>query len=136
MNFGKLAGPIAAPANFQHSLLLAPDENRGLVALRAAVRIRANADVIVTINLRDFPSDITAPFGIEAQPPDDFVLTLLDSDPEAVVAAAESHRLSLKNPAKSLGEYLEALQRQGLVGAVQAFRSPSLQVLATGHRMT
>ena len=106
------------------------------MALRAAVRIRANADVIVTINLRDFPSDITAPFGIEPQPSDDFVLTLLDSDPEAVVAAAESHRLSLKNPAKSLGEYLEALQRQGLVGAVQAFRSPSLQVLATGHRMT
>ena len=106
------------------------------MALRAAVRIRANADVIVTINLRDFPSDITAPFGIEAHHPDDFVLTLLDSDLEAVVAAAESHRLSLKNPAKSLGEYLEALQRQGLVGAVQAFRSPSLQVLATGHRLT
>ena len=96
-----------------------PDDRHVLAAA-----IRSKADVIVTINLRDFPCDITAPFGIEAQHPDDFVLTLLDLDTEAVVAAAESHRLSLKNPAKSLGEYLEALERQGLVGAVHAFRNP------------
>jgi hypothetical protein len=37
-----------------------------------AAAIRGRADVIVTRNLRDFPPDRLAPYGIEAQHPDTF----------------------------------------------------------------
>jgi hypothetical protein len=41
-----------------------------------AAAIRGRADVIVTANLRDFPTGTLAPLGIEAQHPDEFVLHL------------------------------------------------------------
>ena len=87
-----------------------------------AAAIRGQANVIVTLNLRDFPSDVLAPFGIEAQHPDEFVLHLLDLAPGAVVAAAENHRQSLKNPSKTVSEYLETLERQGLTQTVSVLR--------------
>jgi len=85
-----------------------------------AAAIRGQAEVIVTMNLRDFPSEVVAPFGIEAQHPDQFILRLLDLAPDTVIAAAETHRQSLKNPAKTVAEYLEALERQGLACTVSA----------------
>ena len=87
-----------------------------------AAAIRGQANVIVTMNLRDFPSDVLAPFGIEAQHPDEFILHLLDLTPGAVVAAAENHRQSLKNPPKTVSEYLEMLERQGLTQTVSVLR--------------
>lgn len=87
-----------------------------------AAAIRGHANLIVTMNLRDFPSETTGPLGIEAQHPDEFILHLLDLAPGAVVAAAQNHRLSLKNPAKSVDEYLETLERQGLTQTVSVLR--------------
>ena len=87
-----------------------------------AAAIRGQANVIVTMNLRDFPSDVLAPLGIEAQHPDEFILHLLDLAPGAVVAAAENHRQSLKNPPKTVSEYLETLERQGLTQTVSVLR--------------
>ena len=94
-----------------------PDDRHVLAAA-----IRGHADVIVTINLRDFPSDTIGPFGIEAQHPDEFILHLLDLAPGAVVAAAENHRQSLKKPPKTVSEYLETLERQGLTQTVSVLR--------------
>lgn len=87
-----------------------------------AAAIRARADVIVTINLRDFPAGALAPFGIEAQHPDEFILHLLDLAPGAVVAAAQDHRQSLKNPPKTEATYLEMMERQGLTQTVSVLR--------------
>lgn len=87
-----------------------------------AAAIRGEADVIVTMNLRDFPVDVVGAFGIEARHPDEFVLDLLELEAGAVLAAAESHRLSLKNPPRTMGEYLETLERQGLARSVTAMR--------------
>ena len=87
-----------------------------------AAAIRGQADVIVTMNLRDFPADVVGAFGIEAQHPDEFVLHLLDLAPGAVMAAAESHRQSLKNPPCTMDEYLETLGRQGLAKSASALR--------------
>lgn len=94
-----------------------PDDRHVLAAA-----ICGHADVIVTMNLRDFPSDIIGSFGIEVQHPDEFVLHLLDFAPGAVAAAAENHRQSLRNPPRILVEYLETLQRQGLTQAVSVLR--------------
>jgi predicted nucleic acid-binding protein len=47
-----------------------------------AAAIHGGANVIVTMNLRDFPDSAVAGFGIEAMHPDKFVLELLDKSPE------------------------------------------------------
>lgn len=87
-----------------------------------AAAIRARADVIVTRNLRDFPEEIIGTFGIEAQPPDEFILNLLDLAPGVVAEAAQEHRQSLKKPAKTVQKYLESLEMQGPTQTVSVLR--------------
>ncbi len=98
--------------------LLDPNDRHVLAAA-----ICGRADVIVTRNLRDFPAEIVGPFGIEVQHPDEFILYLLDLDPGAVAEAAHNHRQSLKNPARTVTEYLEMLERQGLSRTVPILRA-------------
>ena len=94
-----------------------PDDRHVLAAA-----IRGRADVIVTCNLKDFPADALKPYGIEAQHPDEFVLNLLDLAPGVVAAAARDHLESLKNPPKTIPEYLDVLERQGLTQTVSVLR--------------
>lgn len=96
-----------------------------------AAAIRGGADVIVTQNLRDFPAEAVEPFGIEILHPDEFVLRLFERAPEAVEGAAEDHRVSLKNPAKTRAEYLETLENQGLPRTVSALGKVCHKVLAS-----
>lgn len=91
--------------------LTLPDENDRHVL---AAAIRAGADVIVTFNLKDFPADYLSPFGIEAQHPDEFVFHLSDLNPDAVCEAAKRQRANLKNPPKSVAEFLEVMEQQRL----------------------
>ncbi len=80
-----------------------------------AAAIRCQASVIVTFNQKDFPSTALAPFGIEAQHPDEFIENLFDLDQAAVVVAAQKQRANLLNPRMDVDRYLEMLLRQGLV---------------------
>ena len=88
--------------------------------LAAAIRGRAN--VIVTANLRDFPAKILRQFGIEAQSPDKFAMHLLALAPGLVARAARDHRESLKNPPKTVEQYLDALRARGLTQTVSVLR--------------
>ncbi|MGA5588143.1 PIN domain-containing protein [Pseudomonas siliginis] len=97
--------------------LTLPDENDRHVL---AAAIRCGADVIVTFNLKDSPTRHLAPYGIEAQHPDEFVENLFHLDSAAVVAAAQSQRRQLKTPNVEVDKYLGFLQRQGLVESVKA----------------
>ena len=94
-----------------------PDDRHVLAAA-----IRAGADVIVTSNLKDFPPDVLKHYGIEVQHPDDFIAHLLDLAPNTVCAAAKRHRQSHKSPTQSVAEYLETLERTGLVQTVSKLR--------------
>lgn len=87
-----------------------------------AAAIGGQASVIVTLNLRNLTADAVGAFGIEAQHPDEFVHHLLDLAAGAVVAAAESHWKSLRNPPVTADEYLGTLERQGLARSVAALR--------------
>jgi hypothetical protein len=87
-----------------------------------AAAIRGRADVIVTCNLRDFPADALKPYGIEAQHPDEFILNLLDLAQGVVVGAARDHLESLKNPPKTVEEYLNTLEARGLTQSVSVLR--------------
>ena len=94
-----------------------PDDRHVLAAA-----IRGRADVLVTVNLKDFPTAVIAPFGIEAQHPDEFILHLLDLAPGRIIAAAQDHCDSLKNPPKTMAEYLNTLEAQGLTQTVSVLR--------------
>jgi hypothetical protein len=85
-----------------------------------AAAIKGDAEILVTANLKHFPAPALAPYGIEALHPDEFVLRLIERVPARVLAAARDHRQSLKNPPRSVDEYLAALEKLGLAGTVAA----------------
>jgi predicted nucleic acid-binding protein len=95
-----------------------PDDRHVLAAA-----IVGRADVIVTKNLVDFPEATLAPFGIEAQHPDEFITHLIDMAPARVCAAVRACHENLKNPPKTVDEYLDTLLRQELPHSVAAIRN-------------
>jgi len=94
-----------------------PDDRHVLAAA-----IRGRADVIVTRNTKHFPDDALQPFGIAAQHPDEFVVHLLDLAPGLVIEAVQRHRESLRSLAKTVEEYLEMLEKEGLTETVAILR--------------
>jgi predicted nucleic acid-binding protein len=87
-----------------------------------AAAIRSGADVIVTFNLTDFPKAILDKYDIECQHPDNFVADLIDLKPTRVLTAVETCRSRLKNPPKSLAEYLDTLLKQQLTVSTAMLR--------------
>jgi predicted nucleic acid-binding protein len=100
-----------------------PDDRHVLAAA-----IRANASVIVTFNLRDFPAAQLEQYGVEAQHPDEFIVHLIDLNQAKVCAAAEEQRRSLRNPPKTVEEYLETMLKQGLSQTATLLRSLCYQM--------
>jgi len=96
-----------------------PDEDDRHVLAAAIV---AGADVIVTYNLKDFPSDTLNPYGIEAQHPDEFVAHLIDIAPTQVCAAVATIRARLQRPPRTAIEYIDILERQRLPQTAAALR--------------
>jgi hypothetical protein len=87
-----------------------------------AAAIHGGASVIVRANLRDFPAEVLASHGIEAQHPDAFVSARLDENPEEVIASLHELRLDLKKPPFTMPELLAGLARQGLAQTVAELR--------------
>lgn len=101
-----------------NSLTLPDPDDRHVLA----TAIRANADVIVTFNLKDFPEKAVFCHGIEAMHPDDFLVELLNLASDAVCAAVNQQREGLRNPPKTIDELLAALEAQGLPQTVARLR--------------
>ena len=73
----------------------------------AAAAVAAHARVIVTFNLRDFPEDALASYGIEAQHPDTFLTDLVDLAPELMRQVMEQQAAALRNPPKTYDDILD-----------------------------
>ena len=96
-----------------------PDPNDRHVLAAAIV---AEAEIIVTFNLKDFPASILARYGIVAQHPDLFVGDLIERYPRQVLQAVGEILTRLKNPPQSFDRYLETLANQGLLTSVTLLR--------------
>jgi hypothetical protein len=79
-----------------------------------AAAIKGNAEVIVTMNLKDFPEEILSEFGIFAEHPDDFIMNLIDLNHAAVTRCAKEQRTSLGNPSYAVEQFIEKIRHQGL----------------------
>lgn len=100
------------------SIALPDPDDRHVVA----AAIHGGADLIVTFNLDDFPAAALQPYNLTAQHPDDFVVDLYDLNPAKVLEAVAAHRRSLRNPPKTVDEYLDTLAAQGLTQTVALLR--------------
>jgi hypothetical protein len=111
------AFPDANVTNYKELMegLSLPDEDDKHVL---AAAIRANTDVIVTVNLKDFPTDYLKKFDIESQHPDTFISNLINLDKQKAIEALNNQIKSLKNPPKTKKEVLETLKNCGLEQSV------------------
>lgn len=95
--------------------LTLPDEDDRHVLAAAIV---GRCDAIVTQNLKDFPEEVLAPLGIEAQHPDEFLCNQFSLSQGAFCTAVRKVRLRLKHPPYAVEDYLAQLTSQGLVATV------------------
>lgn len=93
-----------------------------------AAAIKTEADLILTINLKDFPEQALAAWKFTAKHPDDFTMELLQTDQEAVVAVVKNMRARRKRPPISAEDFLAQLERQGLKKFVAELRSISAEI--------
>ncbi|MCC5640616.1 PIN domain-containing protein [Nostoc sp. CHAB 5844] len=80
-----------------------------------AAAIVANAEVIVTSNLKDFPVEALAPWGIEAWHPDDFLVYLDENFPEKMFQVIQQQSEDLENPPVSVAQLLNKLEKNNRV---------------------
>ena len=86
-----------------------------------AAAVKANAQVIVTSNLKDFPPSSLAEWEIEARHPDSFLMDLYALDPETVASR-------LRDQAATIGRSLSDLLVTLRVGVPKFATMISLQI--------
>ncbi len=79
-----------------------------------AAAIQAQAQVIVTYNLRDFPAATLAPHNLTAQHPDEFLTALTNQEPAAVAAVLEEMRARTTRPPLTMEEMVQKIANQKL----------------------
>jgi hypothetical protein len=84
-------------------------------------RLHGSPAGAMTYNLKDFPAETLAKFGLEAMHPDDILVSLFDLAPGLVCAAVKRQRESLRNPPKTAEEILFILESQGFITRLQQF---------------
>jgi len=93
-----------------------------------AAAIRGGANIIVTENLKDFPSVILKRYGLDALIADEFVLDVLEIFPVDAAKALKRMRLRYENPSHDPEQLLQAMLRCGLARTV-AFLAPQVDSL-------
>lgn len=113
--------PEAEVRGYEHRIaaLFLPDA-RDRHVLAAA--IEANASVLLTFNLADFPPEILVVHGVVPRHPDDFLCELHANDPEAVEAGVEVARQNLRITDPDMGVYIDTLEQQHLVAFAARLR--------------
>ncbi|MER7763842.1 PIN domain-containing protein [Streptomyces sp. NPDC097619] len=94
-----------------------PDDRHVLAAA-----IRAGAQVIVTNNRKDFPTEYLSGWEIERKSADEFVMDLMGLDDRVVYACVLEIATSRRNPPRTFTDVLDQLERSGLRESTAALR--------------
>ncbi len=122
INKAQLAFPDALVENYESLIegLELPDlKDRHVLA--AAIKINANA--IVTNNLRDFPEEYLASFGLKAKSVDDFITDIIDLNQELAVQAFKELVLNRTNPDLDEFQVLDRFRKIGLIDSANYLHS-------------
>lgn len=116
------AFPHALVKNYSKLIenLQLPDKNDNHVL---AAAIKTNANLIVTNNLKDFPEDYLAKFGLKAKSPDDFITDIIDLNPGLALKAFYKLVLNKKNPPYNEYDVLDIFRNNGLVNTADCLHS-------------
>jgi predicted nucleic acid-binding protein len=79
-----------------------------------AAAIRADVEVLVTFNLKDFPDSALKPFDIAAVHPDEFLLDQLDLYPGVVLGCLSDQVARYRTEPKQVHDLLPRLGRAGV----------------------
>ncbi len=108
-----LAFPDALVKNYEPLIdtLKLPDQKDRHVL---AAAIKTNANLIITNNLKDFPEEYLASFGLKAKCADDFLTDIIDLNQTLSLKAFKKLVLNKKNPPYNEFEVLDILRNNGL----------------------
>lgn len=90
-----------------------------------AAAITAKADVIVTFNLKDFPTKYLEKYNLVALHPDDFIFNLINTDLQTAEYALMLLINNLRKPPQTKQEVLNTLENCGLVKCANYLRTDS-----------
>ncbi|VWX60080.1 conserved hypothetical protein [Burkholderiales bacterium 8X] len=90
-----------------------------------AAAIKGHADAIVTFNIKDFPAAVLAVHQLEAQHPDEFIMNQFELHELAALGAIKEMRSSWRNPSRTTGELIKALELRGLPQTAAFLAKPS-----------
>lgn len=79
-----------------------------------AAAVRANAEVIVTFNLRDFPEHALKPYDLEAIHPDEFLLDQLDLYPGVTIEVLRQQAAGYRRVPNTVPAIIVLLERTGV----------------------
>jgi hypothetical protein len=88
-----------------------------------AAAIRCGAQQIITENLVDFPDDALAPFSIEANGADNFLLQTFELYPADAVEVLSRMRQNYRNPPFTASEFIFDLTAKGMPKLASRLRS-------------
>ena len=107
------AFPFARVSNYEpliEQLELPDPDDRHVFA--AAIKV--NANLIITENLKDFPTDYLATFSLAAKTADDFLADIVDLDPATALGAFNTHVSYRRDPDMDHFAVLDAIRRSQL----------------------
>jgi len=87
-----------------------------------AAAIAAGASIILTWNLRDFPTIALKKYGMRRQTPDAFLAGLYDDVPDLVVGSLANARRNLNKSRVSASDFIDILKHQKLTHLVTRLR--------------
>lgn len=102
------------------SVAAAIPDPKDVQVLAAALKIEAS--VIVTENLRDFPSSVLGALNIEARSADMFIADTIALDEGRAVAAIRRMRERLRRPEMTAGDLLLRMEAAGLTATADVLR--------------
>lgn len=78
-----------------------------------AAAVRANAEVIVTFNVKHFPRESLEPYDLEAVHPDEFLLDQLDLYRRTTLTAVDAIAAAYESPPMTTEEFLGLISKSG-----------------------
>lgn len=87
-----------------------------------AAAIRCGAQVIVTENKRDFPTEIVEKYQIEIQGADEFLCNQIDLFSPRVHQSVTYAAAAFRNPPRTINDVLDALAKAGAPSAAEMLR--------------